>query len=220
MKLTISLIALVAAIPAFAEETRHLDAHEHGVATLNIAMDGATVHMEFQAPGADIVGFEYAASSEADLAKIEVALDQLRSPLELFDLPEAAGCRVAKADAVLVSDDHAEEGHEEHDDHAHEEHDDHAHEEHDDHAHEEHDDHDHEEHDDHGHEEHDDVSGHTEFEAHFALTCESPDAFTEMSFPYFELFPNAKEVEVQFISASGAKAFDVERAAPTLDLER
>ncbi len=228
MKQTISVIALLAAMPAFAEETRHLDAHEHGVGTLNIAMEGATVSMEFRAPGADIVGFEYAATSADDLAKIDAALAQLRAPLDLFVVPAAADCSVTEAHAELVSeeshDDHADEAHDDHDhdDHADEAHDDHDH---DDHADEAHDDHDHddhadEKHDDHDHEEDDEASGHTEFEAHFTLTCTSPDAFTGLTFAYFETFPNAKDVDVQIISASGAQAYDVEKTAPILDFGR
>jgi len=43
---------------------------------------------------------------------------------------------------------------------------------------------------------------------------------TEITFAYFAAFPNAQEVEVQIISASGAQAFEVERDAPRLDLGR
>ena len=101
MKNALSLFALIAAFPAVAEETRQLDAHEHGVGTLNIAIDGAEVAMEFHAPGADIVGFEYEASSAVDLAAIETALAALNAPLELFAMSPAAGCVVNNARAEL-----------------------------------------------------------------------------------------------------------------------
>ncbi|MFV2051771.1 zinc uptake protein ZrgA [Aliiroseovarius sp. YM-037] len=207
MKQTLSLIALIAAVPALAEDSRQMDAHEHGVGALNIAIDGATIAMEFDAPGADIVGFEYAAESDADLAAIDAAVATLGKPLDLFVIPEAAACTVTEAQAELESGD----GHDEHDE---EHHDDHAGEE--DHAEEDHDGH-----DDHGDEEHDEhaeEADHTEFHAEYTLTCENPDALTEITFAYFETFPNAKEVEVQIITASGAQAFEVERDAPMLDL--
>ncbi|AML51974.1 zinc uptake protein ZrgA [Falsihalocynthiibacter arcticus] len=208
MKQTFPLIALVAAFPAFAEDARQLDAHEHGVGTLNIAIEGTTVAMAFEAPGADIVGFEYAATSDADQSAIDAAVAILGSPLDLFVMSAAAGCTVVEALAELESEDgHGEHGDEHQDDHADEEHEDHAEEHHQDEAHEDHAD-------------HADEAGHTEFHAEYALNCESPDALTEITFAYFETFPNAQEVEVQMITASGAQAFEVERDAPVLDLGR
>ncbi len=215
MKLAFSLIAMVAAIPAFAESSRQLDAHEHGVGALNIAIDGETVEMEFHAPGADIVGFEYEAESDADLAAIDAAISKLEAPLDLFVLSGDAACALTGAVAELE-----EEGaHDEEDDHKEDGHDDHANEEHTD---EEHDAHKDEEHadDDHGHEDHADEAGHTEFHAEYSFACENPDALTEITFAYFETFPNALEVEVRLVTSSGAKAFEVERDAPVLKLER
>ncbi|TLP55998.1 DUF2796 domain-containing protein [Parasedimentitalea maritima] len=183
MKQALSLIALFAAMPALANETRQLDAHEHGVGELNIAIEGTTVLMEFHAPGADIVGFEYSAKSDSDRAAVEAAEVRLSAPLELFVMPEAATCTVKSAQAEL-------EGEGGHDDHA-----------------------------DEGHAEHQEEPTHTEFHAQYMLTCVAPDALTEISFVYFEAFPNAQEVEVQIITASGAKVFEVSRDAPTLALE-
>ncbi len=187
MKQALSLIALIAATPALAEDTRELDVHEHGVGALNIAIEGTTVAMEFHAPGADIVGFEYTAEIDADLAAIKAAVATLATPLDLFVMPDAAACTVTAAQAELES----EEGHDEHDDHG-----------------------------DADHAEHAKEAGHTEFHAEYRLTCDNPDALTEISFDYFETFPNANEVEVQIITASGAQAFEVERDMPVLQLGR
>jgi hypothetical protein len=105
--------------PVIAEETRQLDAHEHGVGQLDIAIDGQQIAMELHAPGADIVGFEYAAESAKDLAAVDTAVAKLSAPLALFVLPEAAGCSIVEASAGLES----EEEHEEHgDEHADDEH--------------------------------------------------------------------------------------------------
>ena len=236
MKNALSLFALIAAFPAVAEETRQLDAHEHGVGTLNIAIDGAEVAMEFHAPGADIVGFEYEASGAADLTAIETALAALNAPLELFAMSSAAGCVVNNARAELETEGEHED-HDDHDDHDdddhHEDHEDHEddddHEDHEDHEdhddHEEHEDHDdHEDHDAHAHDEdhedHGDDAGHTEFHAEYALSCSSADALSEITFRYFDAFPNAEEVEVQLVTSNGAQAFEVTRATPVLDLDR
>jgi hypothetical protein len=205
MKHAVSLIAFATACPALAEDSRQLDAHEHGAGTLNIAIDGATVAMTFEAPGADIVGFEYAAKSDTDLAAIDAAVATLGAPLDLFVMPDAAGCSVVDARAELESedghDDHGDDGHDSgsHSDHAEESHGDHGDEDHADHA---------------------DESGHTEFHAKYTLSCDTPDALTEITFAYFEVFPNAQEVEVQIITAAGAQAFEAERDAPVLTLGR
>ncbi len=197
-------LALLTASPVMAEETRHVDAHEHGVGQLDIAFDGTEIAIELHAPGADIVGFEYAAKGSEDRAAVDAAVAKLAAPLDLFVLPAAAECSVVQASAELES----EEAHEEHSDHEHE--DEHAK-----HEHEE------EKHDDHDHDEHEAEEGgaeHTEFHAEYALTCAKPSALSEINFAYFEAFPNALELEVQVLSDAGANAFEVERDNPTLDL--
>ena len=218
-----SLIALLLlSAPAVAEESRSMDAHEHGVGSLNIAIDGSIVAMEFEAPGADIVGFEYAAESAEDRRAIDDAVAVLARPSDLFSMPPAAECTVTEAKASLVMEedahDHGEEhaSHDEHDDHEeeHASHDEHDHEE----EHASHDEHDHEE--EHAsHDEHDeDEAGHTEFHAEYVLNCANPQSIDEIAFGYFEKFPNALELEVQVLTSAGAKAFEVERDLPSLDL--
>ena len=93
-----------------AEETRQMDAHEHGVSKLNIAFEGNVLKMELEAPGADIVGFEYEAETDDDKAKVAAALTVLGNPASLFVLPAAAGCTLALAEAHLAGDhdDHGE----------------------------------------------------------------------------------------------------------------
>jgi hypothetical protein len=215
MKYAFPFVALMSALPASAETSRQLDAHEHGVGVLNVAFDRSTVAIAFEAPGADIVGFEYVASSAADHSAVDAALASRSAPLELFVIPDAAGCVVGEAQAELEG----AHGHEEHEDgeHEHDEHEDgeHSHDEHG-----EHDEEHHEEHAEDGHDGEDDAAGHTEFHAEYTLVCEHPDALTEIAFAYFDAFPNAQEVDVQVITSSGAQAYEVERATPVLKLER
>lgn len=178
-------------------QTRELDAHQHGHGALNIAFEGASVAMELEVPGADIVGFEHPAESDADRALIDAAIAQLAKPLELFAMPAAAGCTVTAANvALLGEDDHDEHG----DDHKDEHDDDHK----DEHA------------DEHADEEGEE--GHNEFHAEYALTCADPSAIDAIEFVYFERFPNAAELDIQLISDKGAKGFEVERDEPRLDL--
>jgi len=189
MKKFASIFAVLAAAPAIAEETRQLDAHEHGVGELTIAADGNVVEIELHAPGFDIVGFEYEATAAEDLAAIEAAIETLEAPQALFGFPAAAECTLTSAHAEL-------EGENSHDEHDHDEH-----------KEEEHADHDHAE-----------GESHTEFHAEYAFSCANPSAISEITFGYFDAFPNALELEVQVATAKGAAGFEVERDAGTLDL--
>lgn len=227
-----TLAVLALATPALAEETRQLDAHVHGVGELNIAIEGETVAMELHVPGADIVGFEHAAESEEDQAKVAAALETLTSPLALFALPEAAGCAVTEAAAELEiegAEDHDDHGHDDHDhddhgheDHAEDEHDEDGHDEdgHDDHGHEDHAEEAHDHDDEHDHDDHAEEAGatHSEFHGEYVLTCAAPTEITQITFAYFDSFPNAEEVDVQIVTEAGAQAFEVPRDAPVLDL--
>ena len=183
-------LAVAATTPVFAEKTRQLDAHEHGVGQLDIAFDGNQISMELHAPGADIVSFEYAAESAEDRAKVDAAVAMLARPLDLFVLTEAAGCTIVQASAELESEERQVDHEDEHDDH-----------------------------EDANHQEKNtDEPGHTEFHAKYLLACADPSAVTEITFTYFDAFPNALEVEVQLISNKGATSFEVERDTPSLDL--
>ncbi len=195
MKQILPLILAICAAPAAAQQTRQLDAHEHGVGELNIAFDGSRVAMELHAPGADIVGFEYEAESAEDRVAVDAALALLAKPQEIFVLPAAAECTVTHASAALEGEDHDEHGEDDHDEHGSE-------------THEDHDEDDHDE----------DEERHAEFHAEYLLTCSNPEAITGIEFAYFDRFENARELEVQIVTSSGAQAFEIERDAPSLDL--
>ncbi|MEE1920771.1 DUF2796 domain-containing protein [Pseudomonas sp. 148P] len=70
-----------------------LGAHEHGVAHLNAVLDGNTLELELESPAMNLVGFEHAAQSDADKAKVAAVRAQLEQPLKLFGLTAAAGCK-------------------------------------------------------------------------------------------------------------------------------
>ena len=96
-----------------AEESRQVDKHEHGVGELNIAIDGSLAEFEFMLPGADIVGFEYEAKSDEDLAKIENALLVLENYENLFALSKKSKCVLADLDFHLSGEEHEEHADEE-----------------------------------------------------------------------------------------------------------
>lgn len=212
-------IAAVIASPTFAEDTRQADSHEHGVGQLDIAFEGSNISMELHAPGADIVGFEYAATSEEDHKAIDAAIATLSKPFELFNLPTGAGCKVIEASAELEGDEsHEDEHDDDHKDEHDDEHDDHKDEHGDDHK-DEHDDNHGDDHKDDDHSDHEgEEASHTEFHAEYLFECTDLNAVTKILFPYFEAFPNAQELELQVVSEKGAAAFEVERDAASVDL--
>lgn len=234
MQKRLCLIALMAAAPAAAEETRQMEAHQHGIGSLNLALDGNALLIELEVPGADIVGFEHAAESDEDRAAVEAAIEALSTPSNIFELPAKAECSVTSAAVELENGsehEHEEHAHEEHaeGEHAHEEHAEGEHE-HEEHAQAEHNEgeHKHEEHaheedaegeHEHEHEHEDHAAGHSEFHAQYVLECAAPDALAKIEFGYFDLFENAKALEVQALTTKGAKAADVTREAPVLDLQ-
>ena len=99
-----------------------LSAHEHGVGRLNAALDGQTLELELESPAMNLVGFEHAATSDADKAKVAAVRAQLEKPLALFNLPTAAGCVVASQELESplfggkpdADDDHDEDAKDEH----------------------------------------------------------------------------------------------------------
>ncbi|MGZ9740995.1 DUF2796 domain-containing protein [Pseudomonas sp. GNP012] len=99
-----------------------LGAHEHGVGRLDAALDGKTLALELQSPAMNLVGFEHAATSDADKAKVAAARALLEQPLALFNLPKAAGCVVENqelesplfADTPDADDDHDKDAKDEH----------------------------------------------------------------------------------------------------------
>ena len=106
-----------------------LSAHEHGVGRLNAALDGQTLELELESPAMNLVGFEHSATTDADKAKVAAARAKLENPLALFNLPKAAGCKVATqelesplfGDKPDADDDHDEadkDGHEHHHEHS------------------------------------------------------------------------------------------------------
>ena len=221
---------------------RELDAHQHGHGSLNIAIEGSIMWIELETPGADIVGFEHPARSDAHKAAIEEARARLSDPVGLFGIPSQASCALETVtvspvgyDLGMGDDHHADEdAHDDHDDedahddHADEDaHDDHADEEaHDNHADEDaHDDHaDEDAHDDHAdegaHDDHADEeeTSHAEFHAEYTLQCADPAAITSLTFTYFDVFPGAEELQVTVITEEGQSGHEVTRDSPVMRL--
>jgi hypothetical protein len=102
----------------FAEETRQVDKHEHGVGELNIAIQSNTMVLEFMIPGADIVGFEYEAKSEQDKATVNAALTKFDDYNNIFIIPTNSKCLLISSKINI----NREDDHDDHDEHQEEAH--------------------------------------------------------------------------------------------------
>ena len=170
------------------DEKRQHDAHVHGIASLNLALEGKEVHVELDSPAANIVGFEHAPASEADHAALDKAVATLRNGDQLFRFNSEAGCRMEKADVHSALLDH------EHDEHA----DKHA----DDHEHDKKHGHDHEKHEKehHAHEGHgDEGETHSDIEATYHFECDQPNKLTQLTVELFEAFPGTEKLNMQYV---------------------
>lgn len=106
------LFTLMAVAASASENSRGLDAHEHGVGILNIAIENGQVAMELEAPGADIVGFEYQAATPQDRRKVDDAIAILAKPMDLFRLPDKAACQVRESNVELHGGEETDGAHE------------------------------------------------------------------------------------------------------------
>ncbi|MBJ9977458.1 DUF2796 domain-containing protein [Pseudomonas sp. S75] len=157
-----------------------LPAHEHGVARLNVGLDGNTLELALESPAMNLVGFEHMPGSDADKAKVEAVRKQLEQPLKLFGLASAAGCKEdqQELESPLFGDDPAAK----HDDDDDDDHDDaHAH------AHE---------------------HQHSEIHAHYQLTCANPAKLTQVDLsPLYKAYPQTQKINVQLVGPNGQKGF-------------
>ncbi|MEO6677900.1 MAG: DUF2796 domain-containing protein [Pseudomonas sp.] len=186
--LALPFALLPLAVAHAADEHGSLGAHEHGVGRLNAALDGQTLELELESPAMNLVGFEHAATSDADKAKVAAAKAKLENPLALFNLPKAAGCKVAtqELESPLFGD---KPDADEHDD-------------------------DHDEADKDGHEHHHD---HSEIHAHYQFSCSAPGALKTLDLAtIFNTFPATQKIQVQLISPSGQQGVEVTAKAAAL----
>lgn len=97
--LTVSALALHGA-QAQAAETRTMAAHEHGVGTLMLVVEGEEVVLAFESPAMDIVGFESGPLDKEQLIAVNAAVVTLSDPMTLLDINDL-DCVVTKADVLV-----------------------------------------------------------------------------------------------------------------------
>jgi ABC-type nickel/cobalt efflux system permease component RcnA len=165
-------------------EHRQHDAHVHGIAALNLVLEGEELHIELDSPAANIVGFEHEPSSEADYSALYKAVATLKNGDRLFRFNDEAGCRMEKAGvtSALSGEEHSEHA----DKYAH--------------------DHDHEENAERGrerhrHEEHEGET-HSNIEAVYYFECDQSGKLTQLTVELFGAFPATEKLNVQYVIES------------------
>ena len=82
-------------ISVLADDHQHsLEAHVHGLGTLNIALENQLLELQLESPAMNIIGFEYQPTTEADIQSVKAAQNTLSNAAELFAFSPAAQCRL------------------------------------------------------------------------------------------------------------------------------
>lgn len=99
MKKTASLAraALLIAGAALGQATLAAGAHSHGVARLDVAVDGATVSLRLESPLESLLGFERAPRNDAERAQVRAMAQALRAG-HPFVPTAAARCRLDRVE--------------------------------------------------------------------------------------------------------------------------
>jgi len=165
-------------------------AHEHGKATMNVALSASELNIELLAPADSFWGFEHAAKTPEQQAAEQKALSTLKSGIWLV-LPVAAGCELKRSSAARSTNETHDDEHGAHEAHEHE-------------GHKSHDTHDHKKASD-GKQ----ASMHADVAVSLEYACSKPvDLMQEgaIALGLFQMFPNISSVNLQAVTDSGQLA--------------
>ena len=185
----VCIIAMLIAAGSQADEShshRPQTSHVHGIAALNLALDGKAVHIELNSPAANLVGFEHAPVSEAEYTAQENALLTLKNADQLFRFNKTANCHAAQVEiesgSTQAARPPAQDGHRHH------------------------------ESDD---EEHSDMR-HSDITAMYRFTCDAPGELDTLRVGLFDAFPAINNLAVQYITDGGQGAATLSSGEPLL----
>jgi len=178
LKTTFCLIALGFCVLApvqqlSAAEVHQHGAHVHGIATLNVALDGHDLYMELESPAANIVGFEHEPKNDAQAQQLHDALELLESAEKMVSLPVVAECMAGATH--LAGEETREHDHDtgHHDDDGEEKAED-------------------------SHGEH---SDHSDISVTYQFHCENPEKLESIGVRLFEHYPGFEKINVQLLTS-------------------
>ena len=178
-------IVIISSGPVQAEEKRHHEAHEHGVANLNIAVEGNNIYIEFTSPAANIVGFEHHPRTHDQKDAVKDAVKKLQEGDALFILSTGSESKLVKSSVDTDIDKDAD--HDSESEHGHGK----------------------EEHHDKEHGEADEHERHSEFKAQYHFVCKKPDRLSQIDVKLFRVFPGIEHIEVQLITETKQTAVEL-----------
>ena len=187
-----------------ADNTHHRQhgSHLHGVAQMNLVVEGEKVFIELESPAMNVVGFEHQPSTSAQRIAVREAAAKLEDGGSLFVFSEKAGCTLVSAtiDSALLEhgkeeqaygdsleEHHAEETPEEKHQHQAEA-------------------------ESHG------AEKHSEFEVSYQFTCASPKKLRALEVNLFEVFPGFEHIDAQIVTTSGQSGAKISARNNRVDL--
>lgn len=201
LKILLSIIVIVWAVgPNLsniqAAEYRDHEAHEHGVAHMNVAFEGNELYIELISPAANIVGFEHQPRTQDQKAAVKAAIKKLEAGEKLFAFPSGVGGSLVKS--KVHTDINIDSGHESDETKSHE-------------------------HDEmnkdagneaekHGHEDHqhaDEHERHSEFKAEYHFMCKKPEKLVYVDVILFSVFSGIEHIEVQLLTGTKQTALEL-----------
>jgi hypothetical protein len=199
LKILLSVITIVIGLGAIlpnlqAGEFRHHEAHEHGVAHLNVAHDGKNLYIELTSPAANIVGFEYQPHTQEQKAAVKEAIKKLEAGEALFVLP--AGAEGGLAESKVHTDIASKSDHKSEDAHTHDHNESSKQDEEDKHRHSEN-------HESNKHERH------SEFKAEYHFVCKKSENLVYIDVMLFSVFPGIEHIEVQILTDTKQTALEL-----------
>jgi hypothetical protein len=99
-------LACLASSPAIADEFRSRGVHEHGSATVDVAIQASTLEIALHAPAINVVGFEHAPRSVEEKTALAQANRVFGSPQGLFLMPASAACTSTSVTLIPITYEH------------------------------------------------------------------------------------------------------------------
>jgi hypothetical protein len=101
-KCSIALLVFGLAATATPRAAEH--AHQHGVVSLNVAVEASSISLQMEAPLDSLVGFEHAPRNSAQSQAVQAMFERINSPQKLFGVDAAGECTLkshsAESDAL------------------------------------------------------------------------------------------------------------------------
>ncbi|MAW34205.1 MAG: hypothetical protein CMK56_07325 [Proteobacteria bacterium] len=157
------------------DEEKHgtQDAHLHGYAEANVVIDGNSLEFNLDSPSANIVGFEYEASTQSEIDTVKAAEKTLKNTKKMFSF-KGTSCQAKKVlvDVSALLDKKTDAAHNTEHDH----------------------------HDEHHHDEHgDDGEVHSDVEANYQFVCKDGSKLKSIALVLLNSFPAIETLKVDWV---------------------